>query len=254
MLDFMKDGEQDDSQQNDSQQNDSQQNDSQQAGSQQVGSQQVDSLPVDSQQVGLQQPAALQNETLDQDQAEEPEQDFLQVAEHGKAVKQSTFILATLFVAGGLCLWFMISKTTPSDAAAATSAEEMQIEAAIAQLTGVRDEMDSRLEDVTSVFDQFSDIEQIAVDDLRKNPFRKEIDLSLDSLGDGMQAHLEYTTDTDLQLWSISVTPGQKSCCMINERILYVGDKIKGYDVTKIENGFVELIGNSKRVMLKMSE
>ena len=244
MLDFMKDGQQDDSQQNDSQQ----------AGSQQVDSPQVDSQQAGSQQVGLQQPAALQNETVAQDQDTEPQQDFMQVAEHGKAVKQSTLILAVLFVAGALCLWFMISKTAPSDAAAATSDEEMQIEAAIAQLTGVRNEMNSKLEDVTNVFDQFSDVEQIAVDDLRKNPFMKEIDLSLDSLDDGQQAQLEFTTDSSLQLWSISVTPGQKSCCMINEKILYVGDKIDGYDVVKVESGFVELTGNGKRVMLKMSE
>ena len=46
----------------------------------------------------------------------------------------------------------------------------------------------------------------------------------------------------------------QGSCCMINEKILYVGDTIKGFKVNQIESRFVELVSNDLQVILKMSE
>ncbi len=194
-----------------------------------------------------------QTQDIEQDQAPEDQQDYLTVAQHGKAVKQSTIILAVLFVAGAVCLWFMISKTSPSDASAAVSDEEMQIEAAIAQITGIRNEMDEKLNDVSGLFDNFSDVDQIGVSELKKNPFMYDIGLSPD-VTDEDQSLIEFTTESDLQLWSISTAPGQKSCCMIDDAILYVGDKINGYQVERIENKFVELLGNGRRVMLKMDE
>ncbi len=194
-----------------------------------------------------------QTEDVVQDQEPEEQQDYLTVAQHGKAVKQSTIILGALFVAGAVCLWFMISKTSPSDAAAAVSNEEMQIEAAIAQITGIRNEMDEKLNDVGDIFDNFSDIDQIGVSELKKNPFMYDVGLSLEGVEEDVSA-IEFTTESDLQLWSISVADGQKSCAMIDDVIVYVGDTIKGYEVEKIESKFVELLGNGRRVKLKMDE
>ena len=124
-----------------------------------------------------------QTDDLVQDQDPEQQQDYLTVAQHGKAVKQSTIILGVLFVAGAICLWFMISKTSPSDAAAAVSNEEMQIEAAIAQITGIRAEMDEKLNDVGGIFDNFSEVDQIGVNELKKNPFMYDVGLSLGDAG-----------------------------------------------------------------------
>ncbi len=193
-----------------------------------------------------------QTQDLVQDQETEDQQDFLTVAQHGKAVKQSTIILGVLFVAGAICLWFMISKTTPSDASAAVSNEEMQIEAAIAQITGIRNEMDEKLNDVGGIFDNFSDVDQIGVNELKKNPFMSDVGFIPD-VEDEDQL-IEFTTESELQLWSISVAPGQKSCAMIDDAIVYVGDTINGYKVEKIESKFVELLGNGRRVRLKMDE
>ena len=193
-----------------------------------------------------------QTQDLVQDQETEDQQDFLTVAQHGKAVKQSTIILGVLFVAGAICLWFMISKTSPSDASAAVSNEEMQIEAAIAQITGIRNEMDEKLNDVGDIFDNFSDVDQIGVNELKKNPFMSDVGFIPDVEEEDQV--IEFTTESELQLWSISVASGQKSCCMIDESILYVGDKINGYQVEKIESKFVELLGNGRRVRLKMDE
>lgn len=193
-----------------------------------------------------------QTQDLVQDQETEDQQDFLTVAQHGKAVKQSTIILGVLFVAGAICLWFMISKTSPSDASAAVSNEEMQIEAAIAQITGIRNEMNEKLNDVSDIFDNFSDVDQIGVNELKKNPFMSDVGFIPDVEDDDQL--IEFTTESELQLWSISVAPGQKSCAMIDDSILYVGDKINGYQVEKIESKFVELLGNGRRVRLKMDE
>ena len=193
-----------------------------------------------------------QTQDLVQEQETEDQQDFLTVAQHGKAVKQSTIILGALFVAGAICLWFMISKTSPSDASAAVSNEEMQIEAAIAQITGIRNEMDEKLNDVGGIFDNFSDVDQIGVNELKKNPFMSDVGF-IPNVEDEDQL-IEFTTESELQLWSISVASGQKSCAMIDDAILYVGDTIKGYKVEKIESMFVELLGNGRRVRLKMDE
>lgn len=195
---------------------------------------------------------ALNTDDQTQDQETEDQQDFLTVAQHGKAVKQSTIILGVLFVAGAICLWFMISKTSPSDASAAVSNEEMQIEAAIAQITGIRNEMNEKLNDVSDIFDNFSDVDQIGVNELKKNPFMSDVGFIPDVEDDDQL--IEFTTESELQLWSISVAPGQKSCAMIDDSILYVGDKINGYQVEKIESKFVELLGNGRRVRLKMDE
>lgn len=194
-----------------------------------------------------------QTDDLVQDQGPEEQQDYLTVAQHGKAVKQSTIILGVLFVAGAICLWFMISKTAPSDASAAVSNEEMQIEAAIAQITGIRNEMDEKLNDIGGIFDSFTDVDQIGVNELKKNPFMYDIGLSLSDISEDASV-IEFTTESDLQLWSISVASGQKSCAMIDDAILYVGDTIKGYEVERIESKFVELLGNGRRVRLKMDE
>ncbi len=80
-----------------------------------------------------------------------------------------------------------------------------------------------------------------------------DVGLSLGDISDDSSV-IEFTTESDLQLWSISVAPGQKSCAMIDDAILYVGDTIKGYEIERIESKFVELLGNGRRVRLKMDE
>ena len=75
------------------------------------------------------------------------EEDYLVPAEHGKNVKQGTVILAILFGIGALCVWFMIKKTTPSAASAAVSPEEQRITEALAQLTGIRSELTTKVDD-----------------------------------------------------------------------------------------------------------
>ncbi len=180
--------------------------------------------------------------------------EFLARAHHGKNLKQSTIILAVLFTVGAVCIWFMIKKVTPSPAAATVSAEEAKIENAIAQLTGIRTEMDTRMGDIVSRFSDFSKVEQVGITDLKKNPF--ELELSVDNLehalDPGRRKEVEVRAQ-GLQLWSIMASP-QNACCMINDKILYKGDKIDGFTVTEINSRFVELESDGIRVIKKMSE
>jgi preprotein translocase subunit SecG len=180
--------------------------------------------------------------------------EFLTRAHHGKNLKQSTIILAVLFTVGAVCVWFMIKKTTPPPAAAAVGTEEAKIENAIAQLMGIQTEMDAKMGNIVTRFSEFSDIEQVDVCDLKKNPFSIEMSVGNfeQTLEPGRRKEVEDRAQK-LQLWSIMASP-QNACCMINERILYKGDKIDGFTVVEIDPRFVGLESNGIRVIKKMSE
>ncbi len=186
------------------------------------------------------------------------EQDYLVPAEHGRNLKRSTITLAILFSVGVLCLWCMIKKTGPKQAVA--SAEEVQIEKAIAQLTGIKTEMNSRMDEVVDKFYQFSDVEQVEVDELKKNPFLYDFTPGVGDDGADKYAVNREMLKQELQiksgrmrLWSIMESP-LGSCCMIDDEVLYEGDKIKDLTITRIEESFVELSSMGITVKLKMSE
>lgn len=180
--------------------------------------------------------------------------EFLTRVRHGKKMKQSTIILAVLFTVGAVCVWFMIKKATPPPADAAVGTEEAKIENAIAQLTGIRTEMDARMGDIVARFSEFSDVEQVGVADLKKNPFAIELSVGdfEHTLGPGRRKEVEKRAQ-GLQLWSIMASP-QNACCMINNKILYKGDKIDGFTVTEIDSRFVKLESDGIVVIKKMSE
>jgi len=185
------------------------------------------------------------------------EQDYLVPAEHGRNLKRSTITLAILFSVGVLCLWFMIKQTGPKQAAAST--EEAQIENAIAQLTGIKTEMNSRMDEVVDKFYQFSDVEQVEVDELKKNPFVYDFTPEAEDSADKYSVNREMlkqemqTKSGKMRLWSIMESP-QGSCCMIDDDLFYEGDKIQDLTITRIEENFVELSSMGITVKLKMSE
>lgn len=188
------------------------------------------------------------------------QQDFLAPANNNKTVKQTTIMLMVLFTIGALCLWFMIKKTTPAQAEAATNTEELQIEMAIAQLTGIKTEMNDSMSQIVEKFHQLSEVEQIAVSELKKNPFKR--DTGLDSLQDAAMADskrkliLRKQTEEkakQLKLWSIMASD-KGGCCMINNSILYVGDTVDGFTVTAVKKQEVELESNGIQLILRMPE
>ncbi|MHC4552233.1 MAG: hypothetical protein ACYSUT_05645 [Planctomycetota bacterium] len=189
------------------------------------------------------------------------EQDYLTVASHGKKLQQSTIILALLFLFGGAGVYFMIKKTVPAAANAAPSQDQVQLDAALAQLKNMETEMNSEMDSVVGRFHDFDKVDQIGVDELKKNPFKREISgvqeetvaeaEAQDELKE-LQAEARRQA-ASLELWSITSTP-KGNCCMINNKLLYIGDTINALTVKQINKKSVTLDYNGFPVELKMSE
>jgi len=180
-------------------------------------------------------------------------QEYFTVAAQSKNVRKSTILVAVLFGIGLLCLWFMIKKSTPQAAAgSSTDTQETQIEAAIARLTGVSSEMFSRMDQIVNKFYEFSNVLQVQVNELVKNPFELEMFLSnlrgkidvpqedIDANADMVRGQQIGQKASGLQLLAICQSQ-QRNSCMIGDKILYVGDSVKGFRVTQIGDNFVKL-------------
>lgn len=194
------------------------------------------------------------------------EQEYLTVAADDKNVRKSTMRLAALFAIGLLCLLFMIKKSAPQRAtASAVGTEEPQIELAITRLTGVRSEMFNRMDEIVKKFYEFSDVQQVNVEELAKNPFKNEIFLgNIKKISDTEERDSDIDIEMmrqqqlrqqakDMQLLSIMQSK-QGNCCMIDDRILYEGDSIKSFTVKQISDSFVKLASEGIEIILKLSE
>jgi hypothetical protein len=153
----------------------------------------------------------------------------------------------------------MIKESSPQTATACSgqvSTEDAQIEMAIAQLIGVRSEMFNRMGEIVKKFYEFSDVQQVKVDELVKNPFKHEIFLgSLKEKSDTeimRQGQLRQQTK-DMQLLSIVATDTGK-CCVIDDKRLYEGDSIRGFNVRQIGDSTVLLESDGVEIILKLSE
>lgn len=208
-----------------------------------------------------------------------PDQGYLTVAEHGKRTRRSTVVLAALFIIGLCCLWFMIKKSTPQAAsAAAGDTEGVKIETAIARLTGAKSEVFGRMDQIVRKFYEFSDVFQVQVGELVKNPFKLELFLA------GVKEELKAESaapEIDVEaLWRQQIRQKAESLelsgimqtergnsCMIGSNILYEGDSVEGFHVRQIGGSFVKLEWESKgddmrfgaqtgsvEVVLKLSE
>ena len=177
------------------------------------------------------------------------DQEYLTVATKKSNVRKSTILLAVLFIVGLTCLWFMIKKSTPQSATAETdSIEDAQIEMAITKLTGVRAEMFKGIEKIVKKFYEFSDVRQIKVNELVKNPFEHEIVLTgFGKMPDTRKKRFDRILQQQLnqQLKNMQLLSIMQSdagiCCMINDTILYEGDSIRGFYVRQIGDNFVKL-------------
>ena len=151
----------------------------------------------------------------------------------------------------------MIKKSSPQAAsAAADQTEGVKIEAAITRLTGVKSEVFGRMDEIVSKFYEFSDVLQVQVGELVKNPFRLQMFLA------GEETEVaEMVTEVDaetlwrqqiqqkakgLELLSIMQT-GRGNCCMIGSDILYEGDSTEGFKVRQIGDSSVKLEWEPKR-------
>jgi len=200
-----------------------------------------------------QKPAAGQAEISADAPGQPNPQEYFTVAAQKKNVRKSTIFVAILFGIGLLCLWFMIKKSAPQAASASsTDTQETQIEAAITRLTGVSSELFSRMDQIVNKFYEFSDVLQVQVNELVKNPFELEMFLSslkgkVDAQEENIDINAEFIRQqqirqkaSGLQLLTICQTE-QGNCCMIDDKILYEGDLINSFRVTQIGDNFVKI-------------
>ncbi len=205
-------------------------------------------------------PASAQMQNGDEQTPEQAgsaqDRDYLKPASHAKNAKQGTIILAILFLAGGAAVWWMITKSGLSSAQGASEEETTQIDQALAQLISFQKQMNSQMDTVSGRFTQASELGQITVADLKKNPFRQEWTLDqptedLSAAQSLMKKEEMQRKAAQLQLWSITNRP-ENPCCMIQDKVLYVGDTMAGFTVQEIHPNRVVLVYEEITVELKM--
>jgi hypothetical protein len=190
-------------------------------------------------------------------------EDYIKPAQTSQNLKRSTSILMAVFAIGGLCLWVMVKQVGPAEASAALTPEELQVESAIASLTNATDSFQGKMGAVIDRFYEFSDVEQVEVDQLQKNPFAHDFSSGSQielSSGSAFTASLDSALKDDLkkragqlQLWTV-MESAENGCAMINDKLLYVGDSISGFEVLRIGKGHVVLSADEMEVVLRISE
>lgn len=180
-------------------------------------------------------------------------QEYLTVAANSESLRKSTILVAILVVIGLAGLGYMIRKSQPQGALAqSTKDEETKIEVAISQLIGASSEMVSRMDEIVSKFYEFSDVFQVGVNELTKNPFevesfsggaRDEVVVEEDHRSRAALVLRERLEKRAANLTLLSVMRSEEgNACMINDRILRQGSSIEGFVVTRIAGNSVELI------------
>lgn len=182
-------------------------------------------------------------------------QEYLTTTANSRNLRNSTIVVAVLVAIGLIGLGYMIRKSQPQAASARPSKdEESKIEAAISRLTGVSSEMVSRMDEIVSKFYEFSDVFQVDVTELAKNPF--EVEVSMAAIKDEVSTSQSQQAKDALirremlkkQAKNLALLSVMRSddgnACMINDRILRKGDSIEGFVITRIAGNAVDLVWN----------
>ena len=200
--------------------------------------------------------------------------DYLTVSDRSQNVRNTTVFVAAMFVLGLLSLGLMVKKSRPQTANAGTAtAEEANIEEAISRLTGVRLEVSAGMDSILDKFYEFSNVEQVGVGELSRNPFQLEVyaeeveEIVPEGLSDrSIVLRQRMLRDAEkLELLSI-MHGGQVVRCMIDDAILQVGQRYLDFVVESIldrevhlrwEPQGVDISGNADtewKTVLKLSE
>ena len=162
--------------------------------------------------------------------ADDVDGEYIEPVSGDKNLKNTTMMLAAFFVIGLVGLWLMITKSSPGTASAQINPEEdALITQAIAEFTGTSPQSETKMETVVTKFYEISDIHQVPIDDLVKNPFEQDLyeDDTVGSrvLDTDLLNTQELTRRAEkLELLSI-MKSDQESCCVIDDSLLYVGDR-----------------------------
>ena len=195
------------------------------------------------------------------------DQAFYTVSGRENKVRNSTVFFMTLFAIGALGLWFMIHKSKARSAGGTELSEEVQIEVAITRLTGVSTQMVDRMDKIVKKFYEFSNVPQVEVNELRKNPFHMETYAAVAEAAPSLAGEEQTIAYAKKVLWQqmlvewnelvlVSVMHSPRgSRCVIDDSLLKEGDWAGHFKVTKIQENSVALVWQPPSVDLSiMSE
>jgi len=206
--------------------------------------------------------------TVGDDVGKPQDQQYLTVATRQNHVRKSTYLLMSIFAVGLISLIFMIKQSSPQKALADVEPAEAKVEVAISKLTGIKAAMFERMDQIVQKFYEFADFQQVKVNELVKDPFATDMFL-LTSAGTGnektdledaaaiLQRQVKLRAK-EMKLRSI-IKSDTRSCCMINDKIVYEGDLIKGFRVEKITQRTVMLVWEQSghdniQIIMKLAE
>ena len=183
---------------------------------------------------------------------EEPSSDsvFLTVSGREHSVRKSTTFVTALFIVASVGLVVMAKKSHVQSAGAAPAVDsQTQIEMAICRVTGVSSEMTGQMDEIVQKFYEFSDVYQVEVDELTKNPFQ------LVAMPAGL-SHEDSSKEEEEQVNMLVQQFEQEKkglslvcimesdsgeCCMINDVLLKPGERVDNFVVEQIEKERVQL-------------
>jgi len=183
------------------------------------------------------------------------EQDNIEIIEPAvqeKTVRLTTFILLAAIAMVLAAIWLIHKKAAPAKTNAAVADQQLQIETAITQLTGIKTESVDRVDELVKKFYEFADFGQVNPKQFRRNPFGPP-SMASDMMADSSAAKNignEIKSEAQkMQLQSI-LQSKYGNCCMIDDALLYKGDKINGFEIMEIGIGFVRLTSQGQNITL----
>lgn len=190
------------------------------------------------------------------------EEGYLTITPKDKSIKRGTILLAVVFGVGLVSLLVMIRKTSPSAVTAEILSEEARIETAISKLTGIKTQFLNRMDQIVKKFHEFSNVKQVEVHELQKNPFTYEKHFKPLAGEAEFQDDLESSQSAviqsrllrrveKMQLLSIMETSNGR-CCMIDDVVAHVGDYVNGFRVAAIRPASVELRAEGMQFVLRI--
>lgn len=189
-----------------------------------------------------------------------PEDQYFTVSQRAKNAKNTTILLTVFFAIGLACLALMIKSSSVKIASAANNLpKETQIEETLNKLIGVKSEMTGGMEKLVKKFNEFSTVKQVELQHLKQNPFDARAFISgFENIIDADKLALAActTAENDFQLLSIMQSQGNEAdrCCIINDKILWVGDSLEGFVVKEIRDDCVLIKSQDAEISLTLSE
>lgn len=178
--------------------------------------------------------------------------DIIQPQVQEKNVKHTTFILIGAIAIVFAAIWVIHKKTTSVEATAAVNEQQLKIESAITQLTGINKESISQVDELVKKFYEFADFAQVKPQQLKTDPFNSFLSSGMPAASSGAnQAGASEASKETPKMELLSILKSKYgNCCMIDDTLLYKGDKINGFEIMEIGDDFVKLQSNGRNTIL----